>query len=173
MILKIKLKHIVFIMMCFIVTTQSCTEKNKSTSVDEHSRISGTLIADTIIYSVEIKNYNPHDQWKEECLSHLNRKRLVDQLFKSVYKHGAQAYNYITEAPMTIDEVRAIEEQEDFSRDKVSKLQFWESWYYDEKSQQMNKQIHSILVAYEVINDEGTLMGHKAAFYIKLNHKSN
>lgn len=167
--IKILKKHILFIMMCFVLVIQACKQNTStSSSFNQTEEINGELVADTIIYSVVIKNTDPSDHWTTECLSHLDRNKLVDQLFESVYKHHAQAYNYLTDTPMSVGEIKAIEEQEDFAREKVGKLQFWESWHYDEKTQSMNKRVHAILVAYEITNDQGELLGYKAAFYIKM-----
>ncbi|MCU4177578.1 hypothetical protein [Carboxylicivirga sp. N1Y90] len=163
-----KAKHIVIITMCFFVFCTSCTQKsNTNSSVIEENILSGELLADTIIYSVVIKNRDSLDQWAEKSLSKLNRKRMVDQIFESVYEHQAEAYDYVTEAPMSVSDVKAIEDKEDFSRDKVAKLQFWEAWYYDEEQVVMSKKVLSVLVAYEATTDDGDLLGYKAAFYIK------
>lgn len=164
-----KTKHIVVItIMCFVVFCVSCRQKLHSESSRAlQNEISGELLADTIIYSVVVKNPDPLDQWTEKCLSRLDRKRMVDQLFESVYDYEAEAFDYITEAPLSVSDVKAIEAKEDFSRDKVAKLQFWETWYYDEKNIVLNKQVLSILVAYEATTDDGSLLGYKAAFYIK------
>lgn len=163
-----QLKHIVFIAICFAFIIQACNQGTTSTGSSANSTISGELLADTIIYTVEIKNYDPNDHWTNECLSKLDRSKMVDQFFESVYKHKAQAYNYMTEAPMSVSEVKAIEEQEGFSRDQVGKLQFWESWYYDENKQIMTKKVLAILVSYEATTQDGDFLGHKAAFYIKM-----
>nr|WP_321412710.1 hypothetical protein [uncultured Carboxylicivirga sp.] len=162
------LKHILIIAMCFLGLLQACNNPKNSSNSTTNEKISGELLADTIIYSVEIKNYDPNDHWKDECLKSLDRKKMVNQLFESVYDHKAQAFNYMTEAPMSISEVKAIEEQEGFSRDQVGKLQFWESWFYDEQQQIMTKKVLSVLVSYEANTDDGVFLGHKAAFYIKL-----
>ena len=65
--------------------------------------------------------------------------------------------------------MKEIENREDFSRDKVGKLQFWESWYFDEKNHVFQKKVHAILIAYEVLTPEGDVRNYKAAFYIKTN----
>ncbi|MCU4165117.1 hypothetical protein [Carboxylicivirga caseinilyticus] len=161
-------KHILIIAMCFFGLLQACDNQKNTNNVTSNEKINGELLADTIIYTVEIKNYDPNDHWKEECLKSLDRIKMIDKLFESVYNHKAQAFNYMTEAPMSISEVKAIEEQEGFSRDQVGKLQFWESWYYDEQNQIMTKKVLSVLVSYEANTDDGVFLGHKAAFYIKL-----
>lgn len=161
----IKIKHIIFLMMCFYLALASCTSNN-NTSNKSATPISGQMVADTIIYSVVIKNPNPNDEWTNFSLSKLDRKKLVDALFESVYDNNAQAFNYVSDAPMSASDVKDVENQEDFSRDKVAKLQFWESWYYDEEQALMTKKVHSVLVAYEVRSEQNELLGYKAAFYV-------
>ena len=71
---------------------------------------------------------------------------------------------------MSVGDIKSLEESEDFTRDRVGKLQFWESWYYDASQQHMTKKVNAILIAYEIRADDGTIRGYKAAFYIKLNN---
>ena len=70
---------------------------------------------------------------------------------------------------MSISEVKDIEQQADFSRDKVAKVQFWETWHFDEQELIMTKKVQAVLLAYEYLSEEGELRGYKAAFYVKLN----
>lgn len=164
---KIKsIGHIALTAMCIFLALQSCTQPNNTGSSSAND-ISGELLADTIIYSVVINNLDPTDEWTEECLSQLDRKKMVDMLFESVYSGKVQAFDYITDQEMSISDVKAIENQADFSRDRVGKLQFWESWHYDANNVVMTKNVMSILVAFEITNQEGELLGYKAAFYIK------
>jgi hypothetical protein len=153
--------------MCFFSLLQAC-KQSPSTAGPTTSAASGTCIADTIIYPVLIKNADPYDTWTEQCLSRLERRRFVDQLFDAVYKHQAKAFSYSNHKELSVSEVKAIEEQADFSRDKVAKLQFWETWHFDEQQLRMTKQVHAVLLAYEYLSEDGELLGYKAAFYIKL-----
>ncbi|TRX66190.1 hypothetical protein [Carboxylicivirga sp. M1479] len=162
------LKHITLGAMCFLLTLQACQNRDasKQTITNETA---GICLADTIIYPVLIKNTNPNDTWTEQCLSQLQRSQLVDELFEAVYERKAKAYNYDTHTELSVSEVRAIEEQEDFSREKVGKLQFWETWYFDDQQVRMTKKVQAILLAYEFLSDTGELRGYKAAFYVKMN----
>jgi len=163
------MKNILFFsLISFLVSCTHQTEKSVNT---EHGAIPGVLLADTISYPVVIKNPDITDTWTSECLKPLDRKKLVDMVFESVYKFKAQAYNYFSDKPMSVKELKELEATEEFSRKRVGKLQFWESWYFDEKQQIFTKKVHKVLVAYEVFSDDGELRNYKAAFYIKLNQK--
>lgn len=140
----------------------SSTAENKQLKLDDAS-----MVADTIFYPVRIKNIDPDDEWADNRLAKLNRKQLVDGIFDAVYAGTSIPYNYLTDAPMTIDDIKAMEEKDDFSRDNVIELEFREKWWYSADQSRFEKQILSVLVAYAVFDDEGNLRGMKAAFYVK------
>ena len=146
----------------------SCSRQSENKNPTSSANIPGVMLADTISYPVVIKNPDTTDTWTTECLLPLDRKKLVDMVFDAVYRHKAQAFNYFSNKPMSIGAIRQLESTEEFSRKRVGKLQFWESWYFDDKQQIFTKKVHKILVAYEVFTDDGVLRNYKAAFYIKL-----
>ncbi|MBR8534219.1 hypothetical protein KDU71_01490 [Carboxylicivirga sediminis] len=163
------IKHIVVAAMCFFTILQACKQSPSAASGSGSSNEApGLCLADTIIYPVLIKNNDPYDTWTEQCLSRLERAKFVEQIFDAVYKHKAKAYSYNTHEELSISEVKDIEKQPDFSRDKVAKLQFWETWHFDEQQLIMTKKVQAILLAYEYLSEDGELRGYKAAFYIKL-----
>ncbi len=161
------MKALYFIALISIII--SCSGPSGKSGVVKEMSIPGDMLADTISYPVVIKNPDPSDTWTEKCLQPLDRKKLVDAVFNAVYSNGAQAYSYFDNKPLSISDIKKLENEDEFSRDKVGKLQFWESWYFDEKQQIFTKKVHKILVAYEVFTDDGVLRNYKAAFYIKLN----
>ncbi|WP_439182363.1 hypothetical protein [Carboxylicivirga taeanensis] len=161
------IKHLAPAAMCFFILLQACNQP-ASTNSAATLPAPGTCLADTIIYPVLIKNADPYDTWTEHCLSRLKREQLVNQVFDAIYQHNAKAYSYSTHKELTVAEVKAIEDQDDFKRDKVAKLQFWETWHFDEQQLIMTKQVHAILLAYEYLSEDGELLGYKAAFYVKM-----
>ena len=158
----------IFHFIALLVVITSCAGPDER-SKNNTASIPGVMLADTISYPVVIKNPDTTDTWTTECLRPLDRQKLVDAVFEAVYSNNAQAYNYFSNEPMSVKEVQALEATDEFSRENVGKLQFWESWYFDEKQQIFTKKTHKILVAYEVFTDDGELRNYKAAFYIKLN----
>jgi hypothetical protein len=68
--------------------------------------------------------------------------------------------------PLTIDEVKKIEQEEGFSRDKISKVQFRERWYID-SSDNFQKQIISYTLGIEAYSKQNSFLGHKALFVVK------
>ncbi|MCG8582413.1 MAG: hypothetical protein MI866_20985 [Bacteroidales bacterium] len=161
------LRHITFGVVCFFLVLNACKQRPATTTTAE-TETPGICIADTIIYPVVIKNPDSLDVWTEQSLSQLERKQFIDQVFEAIYKHKAQAYSYFDHEELSMSDIRDIEEQPDFSRDKIAKLQFWETWHFDEKQLIMTKKVHAILLAYEIHTEEGDLRGYKAAFYVKM-----
>ena len=128
----------------------------------------GIKIADPVIYDALIKNPNMEDSWGTEELKGFDRKKMVDLLFQAVYEGRAIAYNYHTDEPMSIEEVKKLEISKEFDRTKIGKIQFVEDWYFDPETLHMTKKIKSIMMAYEVYNQFDELRGYKAAFRIDL-----
>ncbi|WP_430813584.1 hypothetical protein [Carboxylicivirga sp. RSCT41] len=162
------IRHITLGVVCFFFIFNACKQKPGGSVIADND-IPGICIADTIIYPVVIKNPDSLDLWTEQCLSQLERRQFVDQLFDAVYNHKAKAFSYFDHEELSTSDIKAIEKQEDFSRDKVAKLQFWETWHFDEQQLVMTKKVHAVLLAYEFLTEDGELRGYKAAFYVKMN----
>ena len=129
------------------------------------------LIADSITYDVVIKNPDPYDQWTDECLQNLDKKNLVDYIFEAIYQGKVIAYNYFEDTPLSVKQVKALEESEEFSRDQIAKIQFIEEWVLDKENFAFTKKVKSIMLGYEVYNLDGEIRGYKAAFKVLLNQK--
>ncbi|MCF6241540.1 MAG: hypothetical protein L3J74_09375 [Bacteroidales bacterium] len=135
----------------------------------ELSGDNAVVIADTIIYSVVTKNSNPDDDWRTYCLRKLDQQALVNIIFNAIYQGKLIPYDYSTEEPMSIEEVKAFEKEND--RKKIAKIQFVEEWYFDEKNLQMGKRVNAIMLAYELRNSKGEVSGYKAGVKVYLNNK--
>lgn len=125
-----------------------------------------SVIADTITYDVLLRNNNKEDEWAEYCLKNVDIRALTDAIFNAVYTKRLIAYDYITEDPMTIQEVKEMEQKPEFSRDKISKAQFMEEWYFDEKTLKMGKRVNSLMLAYESRDAQGKIRRYKAGFKV-------
>ncbi len=126
-------------------------------------------VADSINYGVVVKNRKESDQWQEKWLSSFERKAFVDHIFEAVYQGKLQPYDYFTHEPMTIEQVEKLEAKASFSRERVGKIQFKERWYFDPQQLSMVKEVHQIMLAYEVYRDDGSFRGYKPAFMVRLN----
>ncbi len=142
---------------------QKFATNNQSAQYDKNYEI----WADTIIYDVVIHNTDSTDEWQSHKIKDLNRKKMIDDIFSSVYSGQKKAYNYYTNKAMDIDDIKILEENN--KRENVGKVQFSETWYYNAKTGAMEKKIYNILIAYELYNSNNELRGYKAAFYVKNN----
>ncbi len=160
------MKNFVFITLIVIIVIGGCCNQSNKKS-DKDLMTSEFLIADTITYPIRIKNLNPEDSWATERLKDLNCTKMVDDIFNSVLSGKTIAYHYLTHKPFTVSDIQELESNDKFSRDKVVELEFKEQWWMDANRSLFKKEIISILVAYELTDEENQFMGLKAAFYIK------
>ena len=159
----------------FISCKENRQESSEYTETDKFisDSLVKNLIADTIIYEVIIKNPNPDDKWTEKCLAGFDKDRFVDQLFNAVYDKKATAYDFFSGKEITPRGLKRIEKSKDFGREKIGKIQFSESWYYDSLNLKMEKRIISLVLGYELYGDNGEIIGYKPVFKINLNQVNN
>lgn len=144
----------------------SCNlDQNKPQIVNLGDKNNFQVIADTIVNDVVIKNPD-EDEWTDYCLRKLDKTTLVNEIFKSVYDGKLIPYEFFHNKPLTINDIKDLEKDPEFSRDKIAKVQFEEAWYYDPVNQKMTKKVHSIMFAYEVYNSLGDIKGYKPAFKV-------
>lgn len=141
------------------------TQRNTETEITISDYAS---LAAPITYDVVIKNPNPEDDWIESCLEKFDRKQLVNIIFDAVLNEKVTAMDYLTDKPMTVKEIRELEEDKEFDRSRIAKIQFIEDWYFDKESFTMKKIVHSIMLGYEVYDFDGSIRGYKAAFKVNL-----
>lgn len=141
------------------------SEQKRPQTVDVENTSSYISIADTIITDALILNPND-DEWTDYTLRKLDKKTLVNEIFESVYQEELIPYEFFHNEPLTIDDIKDLEKDPEFSRDKIAKVQFEEAWYYDSANQKMIKKVHSIMLAYEIYNLQGEIKGYKPAFKV-------
>ncbi len=157
------------ILIIFLFTISCQNKKNNNNTSNNITPLNKNLElwADTIIYDVLILNPDSTDEWQEQKIKRLNHKKLVDDLFKSVYSGKKTAYNYYTNEPYSINDIKEFEKV--YPRKDIGKLQFEECWKYDQNSGNIEKKVYSILVAYTLYKSSGEIRGYKAGFYLKNN----
>jgi len=158
-----------------IISFTACKEKRQESGdygreiKSDSGSLKESIIADTIIYDVIIKNPYPDDEWAEKCLGYLKRDKLVDQLFNAVYNKQASAYDFFTGEEISPRDLRKIEKTKDFGREKVGKVQFAETWYFDSASLAMEKRVIYLVLGYELLGDSTEIIGYKPVFRINMN----
>ena len=146
------------------IFTLSCREESSAKKNDAH----WAVVADTIQYSVNIKADFEEEPWVAEQLKQLNNRELVDQLFESVYRHQAKAYNFLDNRPLTLEEVKEIEINPSYDRELAARLHFWECWKYNAQGTLFEKKVLKVMIAYEARTEDGELKGYKAGIVIEM-----
>lgn len=156
------------LLICLFLTTIffSCARTEKNESAFSQSEI----VADTIVYTVNVLPTDSTDEWETMRLKGLNRKKLVDAIFESVYQHKATVTDYFDGHQYSLDDVKEMEINDNFDREKIAQLQFYEQWQYDKSGIVFSKKVYKILVAYEQRDEDGVLQGYRAGFVIKTNN---
>ena len=146
-----------FIFFCIIITAGSChhPRNEKLASVESFGKI---------IYDNYIINRDTTDSWGNECLSNFNRKALIEKVFKAVFDGRVTPLDYFTGEKLTVYQIRKMETEGVFSRENISKIQFEERWIWDNEKFEMQKQIISMTIAYEVYDNAGKSRGQKPIF---------
>ncbi|MEE4197410.1 MAG: hypothetical protein V2I54_07180 [Bacteroidales bacterium] len=156
----------------FIIIITGCEPQPKEiTQVKTGPMENYEVIADTIINDVLIKNPGD-DEWIDYCLRRLDKTSLVDYIFNSVYEEDLIPHDFFNDRVLTIDDIKAMEKNPEFDRNNIAKVQYEEAWYYNKKKHSMIKKVHSIMLAYEIYNNQGEIKGYKPAFKVYFNHES-
>ncbi len=154
-----------------------CTDTIKKTIyIPTQPDTNAILIADSIIYSVYIKNPDSTDKWTEYCLRNMNRQKLLDLIFNNIYNGKLTAYSYRDwiynqKVAITPDSIRHWEKL--IGKQRIGKIEFVERWYYDPKSDVFIKQVLEITLGYELYNDNGQVKGYAPVFKISFNPNDN
>lgn len=122
-------------------------------------------VADTIRYNV---NVLPLDEFEATSIERLEKQKLIDMIFESIYMHQAEVHDFSTGEKLSIDDVKTREiEDPRFARELVSALQFTEKWSYNATTQHFNKEIITIHVAYAVFDDTA-FVAHRAGIVVTM-----
>ena len=117
-----------------------------------------------IIYDTYLTNRDSTDSWGDQCLAGFNRKGLIDHLFDEVYKGRIVPTEYFTGETIPLNQLEKMEKDGEFSRKNISKIQFEEQWIWDQANDELQKQVLSMTIAYEVFDKAGKSRGQKPIF---------
>ena len=180
-------KYLLFLSICGLFAVSSCTNTNNTNDANSQQQTtevtpptikdtelyynldSGLVfkVAEPIIYEVVVKNHKADDDWEAERLDKTYIRPLANAIFQAVYKGRLKAYDYFSEAEMSIDEVKDLEKK--FNRDNIGNIMFEENWYFDETLLKFYKKINALTFGYELYDpDTKEFQGFKAAFKVNL-----
>ena len=123
-------------------------------------------IADTIVCDMVVKNPDAEDVWMDSCLIDFKRNDFVESVFSDIYQGKLMAIDYYSSKPLTVKEVKKLEEISGYERNIIGKFQFREAWYYDKMNHTFIKKVHSIIFGYENYDDRGFVKGYKPLFKV-------
>jgi len=168
------------IIILIIACITACKQQNSKPSVTGKAKtlkdttlLNFQSIAESIRYDVIIKNPDPDDEWTETCLKGLDREKLVNEVYKAIYAGKVKAYDYYTDEPMSVNQVKEIEKQAESDGAEIAKVQFLEDWFFDPVTFNFYKKVHFIMLAYEILDENGNARNYKAAFYVPFGLESN
>ncbi len=126
------------------------------------------LLADTIVYSVDIINSDTLDTWADWRLRNMNTPKLVEEVFENVYSGQLKAFDYFTDTALSVEDVRNIEDTPNYARGLIEEIQFEETWLFSPEQQIFHKEVHSFVLAYALYAQNGERMGLKPVFRVRL-----
>jgi len=133
----------------------------------------GFVIADTIIYDVNIVNRNPDDQWATQRLGHLDRELMLDNIYKLIYSGQASAFNHTTGEKLTVRQVEDLEHIDGFKRENVDMIQFKEVWYLNPVNKDLTKKVISMVLGTQVYGSDGQYLANRAVIRVELGAVGN
>lgn len=126
-------------------------------------------IADTLICDVIIKNPDTTDTWTQQCLQHFNKQAFIDTLFADIYSGKLQAFDFYSNTPLSIAQIKVLEHQVGYNRNIVGKMQFNETWGYNRHMHTMIKKVNSVIFGFETFSSDGEFRGYKPLFKVFFN----
>ena len=113
-----------------------------------------------------INKTKPGDNWQDLSLKNVNQKYLINYILKKIDNEELIPRDHITNEPFSKKKFNKLIKSSEFSQDRISKIQFEEIWYLDAEKNIIEKQIISMIFAYELFDSKGELRGYRAAFKI-------
>ena len=171
---------LLFLISCLFLLSVSCGNRNspessghpsENTDPDagvESDQTGIIKVADQIIYDVEIINPNSNNQWTAECLAGLDHDALVDFVFDGLYKERFFAYDIFEGTPISAKSIRKMEEEGDFSRDRIGKFQFKEVWELDTLNMSYIKKVTEIRMGVQAFQEDGTVANYNPLLRVVL-----
>jgi hypothetical protein len=154
-------------------TINSFIHPNTTTYYQTKTDDQAIVVAETIVYDVVIQNSQYGNEWQNECTyytyaSNVDVEAFANIIFQAVYEGRLIPYSIMRDGTMTLDEVKELEK--DNKRNSIAKLEFTETWYFNENTLQMSKKISEIAFGFERLNEAGEVLSYNPAFKVYLDN---
>ncbi len=149
----------VFLFSCTGREQASRDEADRSPGIQE-TLSSSLVVAEEIVYDVEVINPYPEDTWMAESLQSLDHESLVKFVFDGIYQERFICYDIFEGTPVPLRKIRKMEKDGEFSRDRIGKFQFQEQWILDTVNMTFSKKVTEIRMGVQKFNDAGELTGY-------------
>lgn len=150
----------------------SCSDRKAQIPL-KGTGVTGSLVAEGIIYDVIILPQSGDDEWEVEKTEGYKGSQMIDRIFEAIYDGSVEVYDYHSGELLTRGDIRKMEQQEGFGRNNIGKIQFTENWYFNPANLQIEKEIISIVPGYESRSSDGMFIGYRAGFRLDLKKVSD
>lgn len=179
------MKYSLVLLICFALAgfLTSCGSKDQADSGDT------VVITEKIEYPVFIKNPYGEDQmdWWKENIETSKRIDFVQTLFDWAYAGEVSTFDYLTNEPLTAEQVKAIgnerdtiritspvppyEEKDTVIQNKIDlrlvhKIKFLEEWQFNMKDHSISKKLLGIAPTLTEYEDSLDIKGYRPLFWI-------
>lgn len=163
-----------------LLVTYSCNSSDKDTR---------TLITDRIQYDVMLKNTDSTADWWVQNMDGRTREAFVKMVMEKAYSGKYKTFNFLTLTPLSAGQTKAIGNRTDtlslqrstppydmydtimkkeLRMNDIQKMRFLEAWYWNGKSNRMEKEIQGICPMLENYSEAGEFRGYQPLFWISL-----
>jgi hypothetical protein len=166
-----------------LITFWSCRREN------EDSRL---LIADRIQYDVSLKNSDSAADWWVQNMDGHGRETFVKLIMDKAYSGKYKTYGYFDHKALSAEQVKAIGNRIDtlsvqratppydlydtimkteLRLGDILRVRFLEAWYWNEATNQMDKEVTGICPLLENYTETGEFRGNQPLFWVALSDK--
>ena len=177
------MKTKVYIILFLLLSLFACNTNEKKPAERQSGELhyyvvgqdsSAVLVADSVIYTVYLKNPDTLDQWRSYTLRYVNRDKLVDMIFNDIYSGKLTAYSYRDwiygdKVIIPVDSVKKLEKL----KPRIGQVEFVERWFYSPVTNSFYKQVLEMTLAYELYDTKGNVRGYAPLFKVSFNKADN
>lgn len=145
------------------------------------------IITKRIQYDVNIKSPDVDFDWWVQNIEGQDRENFVKKIISAAYSGKVKTYDACFNTPLSVDQVRAIENYSDtvtlqrsyspyeeydtiighqINLNQITRIRFLEEWYFEENKYEVKKKVLGIAPMIKKYNEEGVFRGYMPLFWI-------